>query len=72
MHVVVSRPEQCIKTVAIAEANQYTFHLKANENPAALIKDIRENGINVGFANKPETTVEYLALRTNQIDMALV
>uniref|UniRef100_A0A5F8GXP5 ribulose-phosphate 3-epimerase n=1 Tax=Monodelphis domestica TaxID=13616 RepID=A0A5F8GXP5_MONDO len=69
MHMMVSRPEQWVKPMAIAEANQYTFHLEATENPGALI---RENGMKVGLAIKPGTTVEYLAPWANQIDMALV
>uniref|UniRef100_A0A8C5NVY1 ribulose-phosphate 3-epimerase n=1 Tax=Jaculus jaculus TaxID=51337 RepID=A0A8C5NVY1_JACJA len=72
MHMMVSRPEQWVKPMAVAGANQYTFHLEATENPGALIKDIRENGKKVGLAIKPGTTVEYLAPWANQIDMALV
>ncbi|XP_021562182.1 ribulose-phosphate 3-epimerase-like [Carlito syrichta] len=71
MHMTVFRPEQWVKPMAIAGANQYTFHLKATENPEALIKDIWENGMKVGLAIKPGTTVEYLAPWANQIDMAL-
>ncbi|XP_075009825.1 ribulose-phosphate 3-epimerase isoform X2 [Calonectris borealis] len=66
------RPEQWVKPMAVAGANQYTFHLEATDNPGALIKDIRENGMKVGLAIKPGTTVEHLAPWANQIDMALV
>ncbi|KAK7800065.1 hypothetical protein U0070_027602 [Myodes glareolus] len=72
MHMMASRPEQWVKPMAVAGANQYTFHLEAIENPGALIKDIRENGMKVGLTIKPGTTVEYLAPWANQIDMALV
>uniref|UniRef100_A0A452E0N3 ribulose-phosphate 3-epimerase n=1 Tax=Capra hircus TaxID=9925 RepID=A0A452E0N3_CAPHI len=77
MHMMVSRPEQWVKPMAVAGANQYTFHLEATDNPGALIKDIRENGmkvrayywcdvtnlflLQVGLAIKPGTSVEYLA-----------
>lgn len=47
MHMMVSKPEQWVKPMAVAGANQYTFHLEATENPGALIKDIRENGMKV-------------------------
>ncbi|NWW13612.1 RPE epimerase, partial [Oreocharis arfaki] len=40
-------PEQWVKPMAVAGANQYTFHLEATDNPGALIKDIRENGMKV-------------------------
>ncbi|XP_054236988.1 ribulose-phosphate 3-epimerase isoform X1 [Indicator indicator] len=45
MHMMVARPEQWVKPMAVAGANQYTFHLEATDNPGALIKDIRENGM---------------------------
>ncbi|XP_063789132.1 ribulose-phosphate 3-epimerase-like isoform X3 [Pseudophryne corroboree] len=72
MHMMVAKPEQWVKPMAAAGANQYTFHLEATDNPGALIKDIRESGMKVGLGIKPNTTVEYLALWANQIDMALV
>ncbi|MGH0147993.1 UNVERIFIED_CONTAM: hypothetical protein FKN15_011862 [Acipenser sinensis] len=58
--------------MAAAGANQYTFHLEATVNAGALIKDIRENGMKVGLAIKPGTTVEELGPWAGQIDMALV
>uniref|UniRef100_A0A3P8UG59 ribulose-phosphate 3-epimerase n=1 Tax=Amphiprion percula TaxID=161767 RepID=A0A3P8UG59_AMPPE len=72
MHMMVSRPEQWVKPMAAAGANQYTFHLEATTNPGNLIKEIRESGMKVGLAIKPGTTVEELAPWANQIDMALV
>ncbi|XP_051761486.1 ribulose-phosphate 3-epimerase isoform X3 [Ctenopharyngodon idella] len=88
MHMMVSRPEQWVKPMAAAGANQYTFHLEATTNPGNLIKEIRESGMkvcvkrgnnqfclrpqNVGLAIKPGTTVEELAPWAGQIDMALV
>ncbi|XP_072455656.1 ribulose-phosphate 3-epimerase-like isoform X1 [Notamacropus eugenii] len=69
MHVMVSRSKQWVQPMAVAGANQYTFHLEATENPGALIKDIQ---MKVGLAIKPGSTVEYLAPWANQIDMALV
>ncbi|XP_041056125.1 ribulose-phosphate 3-epimerase isoform X2 [Carcharodon carcharias] len=72
IHMMVSKPEQWVKPMAVAGANQYTFHLEATNSPGPLIKDIRENCMKVGLAIKPGTTVEDLAPWANQIDMALV
>ncbi|XP_037646530.1 ribulose-phosphate 3-epimerase [Sebastes umbrosus] len=72
MHMMVSRPEQWVKPMAAAGANQYTFHIESTTNPGNLIKEIRESGMKVGLALKPGTTVEELAPWANQIDMALV
>uniref|UniRef100_UPI00398F7F76 ribulose-phosphate 3-epimerase isoform X2 n=1 Tax=Pristiophorus japonicus TaxID=55135 RepID=UPI00398F7F76 len=47
MHMMVSKPEQWVKPMAVAGANQYTFHLEATNNPGSLIKDIRENFMKV-------------------------
>lgn len=47
MHMMVSRPEQWVKPMAAAGANQYTFHLEATSNPGNLIKEIRESGMKV-------------------------
>ncbi|ELW72308.1 Ribulose-phosphate 3-epimerase [Tupaia chinensis] len=72
MHIMVPRLEQCVKLMAVAGTSHHTFHLVASENPETLIKDIWENGAEVGLAIKPGTTVEYLAPWANQIDMVLV
>ena len=40
MYVKVSRPEKWVKPMAIAGANQHTFHLEATDKPGALTKDI--------------------------------
>lgn len=47
MHMMVAKPEQWVKPMAVAGANQYTFHIEATDNAGALIKDIRENGMKV-------------------------
>ncbi|XP_017324522.1 ribulose-phosphate 3-epimerase isoform X1 [Ictalurus punctatus] len=49
MHMMVSRPEQWVKPMAAAGANQYTFHLEATTNPGSLIKEIRESGMKVSW-----------------------
>ncbi|CAG05878.1 unnamed protein product [Tetraodon nigroviridis] len=49
MHMMVSRPEQWVKPMAAAGANQYTFHLEATTNPGNLIKDIKESGMKVSW-----------------------
>ena len=47
MHMMVSRPEQWVKPMAAAGANQYTFHIEATTNPGNLIKEIKESGMKV-------------------------
>eukprot|EP00063_Salmo_salar_P045372 XP_014020207.1 PREDICTED: ribulose-phosphate 3-epimerase-like [Salmo salar] len=67
------RPEQWVKPMAAAGANQCTFHQEATTNAGNLIKEIRESGMKVKqWAIKPGTTVEELAPWAGQINMALV
>lgn len=59
MHMMVSRPEQWVKPMSAAGANQYTFHLEATTNPGNLIKEIRESGMKVrtrGFTQRGRAT----------------
>ncbi|XP_032806932.1 ribulose-phosphate 3-epimerase [Petromyzon marinus] len=72
MHMMVARPEQWVKPMAAAGANQYTFHLEAIQGPGPLIKVIRDNGMKAGLAIKPGTTVQQLAPWASQVDMVLV
>ena len=55
MHMMVSRPEQWVKPMAAAGANQYTFHLEATSNAGNLIKEIRESGMKVRNHSAPPT-----------------
>uniref|UniRef100_A0A8U7MG53 ribulose-phosphate 3-epimerase n=1 Tax=Corvus moneduloides TaxID=1196302 RepID=A0A8U7MG53_CORMO len=64
MHMMVATPEQWVKPMAVAGANQYTLYLEATGNPRALIKDIRENGMKVrGVHTVPCLTNNCLAGR---------
>ncbi|XP_029386430.1 ribulose-phosphate 3-epimerase isoform X4 [Echeneis naucrates] len=80
MHMMVSRPEQWVKPMAAAGANQYTFHLEATTNPGNLIKEIKESSmkvnsssracqISVGLAIKPGTTVSWLRSQFPSLDI---
>uniref|UniRef100_A0A8C4NEE0 Ribulose-phosphate 3-epimerase n=1 Tax=Eptatretus burgeri TaxID=7764 RepID=A0A8C4NEE0_EPTBU len=72
MHMMVADPERWVKPMAMAGANQYTFHLEACPCPGPLIKSIREAGMKVGLGIKPETGVEDLAPWASQVDLVLV
>lgn len=39
IHMMVSRTEEQIKTIAVAGTNDYAFHLNTTEKPGAFIKD---------------------------------
>uniref|UniRef100_S4RRC6 ribulose-phosphate 3-epimerase n=1 Tax=Petromyzon marinus TaxID=7757 RepID=S4RRC6_PETMA len=74
MHMMVARPEQWVKPMAAAGANQYTFHLKEAQftcNVEAVIRNVWAT-LQAGLAIKPGTTVQQLAPWASQVDMVLV
>lgn len=54
---MVSRPEQWISDMADAGVDQYTFHIEPVEDVAAVCRKVREAGMKVGLALKPNTAV---------------
>jgi ribulose-phosphate 3-epimerase len=72
MHMMVDRPEDWIHNMADAGASQYTFHLEATNEPEECIRRIKEDGMNVGIAIKPSTSVDNILPFINDIDMVLV
>jgi ribulose-phosphate 3-epimerase len=64
--------EKWITDMAVSGASQFTFHLEATQTPEECIRKIKESGMNVGLAIKPNTPVDDLLPFVNDIDMALV
>ncbi|ODQ82698.1 hypothetical protein BABINDRAFT_43693 [Babjeviella inositovora NRRL Y-12698] len=71
-HMMVSNPEQWVPEVARAGGDQYTFHFEATEDPLALVKLIKANGMRAACAIKPGTSVDVLFPLAEYLDMALV
>jgi len=74
MHMMVAKPEQWVKDVADAGADQYTFHIEATQNPGELCRKIREAGMKVGMGVKPNTDINAVVDWVDQdlVDMVLV
>ena len=70
--MMVDGPEKWVNEMANAGANQYTFHLEATQTPEECIRLIKESGMKVGIAIKPNTSVDKLLPFVKDIDMALV
>ena len=60
VHIMITKPEQHIEAFAKAGADSITFHLEAAEDPAEVIRLIREAGIKAGISIKPGTPVDAL------------
>ncbi|CAG9559791.1 unnamed protein product [Danaus chrysippus] len=71
-HMMVSNPEQWIVPMADAGVNQYTFHIEPVDNVEEVCRKIRENGMKVGVAIKPGTSVAEVEKYISLSDMVLI
>lgn len=69
---MVSRPEQWINDMADAQVDQYTFHIEPVEDVAAVCRKVREAGMKVGVAIKPNTPVESVDKYIEMADLVLI
>lgn len=75
VHLMVSNPEKWVSDMADAGANIFTFHVEvdlSHDQMLALITDIKDKGMKVGMAVKPNTPVESLLPFIEHLDLALV
>jgi len=76
MHMMVSKPEQWVEPMGDAGATQYTFHIEAatggDEFIPTLCHKIREAGMKVGIALKPDTPVSDVIPYMGYVDMVLI
>ncbi|CAI8494578.1 hypothetical protein ACO0OL_004111 [Hanseniaspora opuntiae] len=71
-HMMVSNPEQWVEELGKIKVDQFTFHYESTKDPLSLIKKIREHGMKVGVALKPNTPAEVVDNLGDLVDMVLV
>lgn len=72
VHIMIVHPENYVQRFARAGAQMLTFHYEAAENPAAVIRLIREEGIMAGITINPDVPVEKLRPFIASVDMVLL
>ena len=70
--MMVSNPNLWIEPMANAGVNQYTFHVEAVNNVPLLCRKVREIGMKVGVALKPQTPVNVVEDYVELADMVLI
>ena len=60
VHLMIVKPENYVERFAKAGAEMISFHLNATEDPAAVLKQIRDNGAKAGLVINPDLPVESL------------
>ena len=71
-HLMIDRPERYIPQFANVGSDLITFHYEATEDPAAVLKQIRDAGVKAAISVKPGTPVEVLHDLLPLCDMVLV
>ena len=72
VHLMIERPERYIDKFIAAGADGVTIHFESTENPAAVLKSIREAGKKAGLSISPDTPAEAIAELLPLADMILV
>ena len=70
VHLMLEHPLPYIKSFCDAGADVISFHMESKDDPATVIKAIRENGAKPGIALSPATSPE--ALRDIDRDLYLI
>lgn len=71
-HLMIDRPERYIPQFVNAGSDLITFHYEATQDPAAVLKQIRDAGVKAAISVKPGTPVEVLHDLLPLCDMVLV
>ena len=72
VHLMIERPERYIDKFIAAGADGITIHFESTENPAAVLKSIREAGKKAGLSISPDTPAEAIEELLPLADMILV
>jgi ribulose-phosphate 3-epimerase len=71
VHLMVRRPEDCLKDFKQAGAQKIVFHYEATPAPEKVIRSIRKLGLQAGLAVNPETAINAFAPLVKLVDSVL-
>lgn len=72
VHLMIAEPLKYAARFADAGADIITFHIESNDDPEAVIAEIRKNGVKTGLSVKPNTPFENTIPYLDKIDMLLI
>lgn len=72
IHIMVQDIGKYIEIYKVLHPIYLTFHYEATEDPSTWIQTLKQNGIGVGIAIKPQTPVSVLLPYLNELDLVLV
>ena len=72
VHLMIIEPENYVERFAKVGAHMISFHLNATKDPAAVLKQIRSNGVKAGLVINPDLPVESLFPYLAEADFILL
>jgi ribulose-phosphate 3-epimerase len=72
VHLMISDPARHVEAFTTAGGDTLVFHMEANVDPSALIRQIHDLGPKVGAAIRPDTPYERVAPWVDRLDQVLV
>jgi len=72
VHLMLEHPLPYIEAFRKAGADSITFHIESKDDPAAVLRAIRESGAKPGMALNPATSPQALARFASQLYMVTV
>ncbi|MBI1825387.1 MAG: ribulose-phosphate 3-epimerase [Planctomycetes bacterium] len=71
-HLMISEPKRYAEAFVNAGSDLVTFHIEVTDEPADVVKHIRELGAAVGVSINPTTPVSAIASIAHDVDLVLV
>jgi ribulose-phosphate 3-epimerase len=72
IHLMIDRPAKYAEAFARAGGDTLVFHLEASDDPAEVIRTVKDLGVGVGAALKPATPFERVEPFLDRVDQVLV
>lgn len=72
VHLMIEKPERYVEAFIKAGSDYLTIHVESTENPADVLKNIRQLGAKAGITLRPGTSVETVLPLLNLCDLVLV
>lgn len=72
VHLMVTNPEDYVKTFADIGTEYFTFHAEATPHMHRLVQEIKANGMKAGISLNPSTPVAMLEDIVADLDMILI
>eukprot|EP00730_Choanoeca_flexa_P016070 TRINITY_DN7521_c0_g1_i3.p1 TRINITY_DN7521_c0_g1~~TRINITY_DN7521_c0_g1_i3.p1 ORF type:complete len:230 (+),score=33.97 TRINITY_DN7521_c0_g1_i3:28-717(+) len=71
-HLMVSEPRKWVEDMAKAGADQFIFHVEAEEDPGSLIDEIIAKGMQPGLVIKPKTPIDAVFPYVDKLNVVLI